>query len=301
MTANWVNNTTLRLIAYGENAPTLDIPIKLSIISVAIKFADDSSMLVFKDMVVSKSSWKSDSTYTTEGFGYSADIVCPNVTEEYMPEVTFNVTDAACGNFSSNAATFDGIVRIYAREIPNEDIAVPTIICTIAAARLIGGSHAETHAKGGVDPITPEMIGAAKLGTDGKVLPEQLPEMQTLSKTIIKSVPVKLTRDSYAGTGVVDIATINIDILYEYIGLIIDINGTVSHVDNYSGTHYIKFGDSTLLAIASGSRTDTFENCKIFVPLIGNNGSEYKITHAGVASSGNSVTIDLILDIYGLK
>ena len=163
MTANWVNNTTLRLIAYGENPPTLDIPIKLSIISVAIKFADDSSMLVFKDMVVSKSSWKSDSTYATEGFGYSADIVCPNVTEEYMPEVTFNVTDAACGNFSSNAATFEGIVRIYAREIPNENITVPTIICTIAAARLIGGSHAETHAKDGVDPITPEMIGALSL------------------------------------------------------------------------------------------------------------------------------------------
>ena len=159
--ANWVNETTLQLKAYCEDKAEIDIPINLTISSISMKFADDSSMLVFRDMVVPIMAWKEDFTYVAEGFGYSADIVCEHVTEEYMPEVTFGVSDSACGNFSSNAATFENVVRIYAKEIPSGNITIPTITCTIAAARLIGGSHhADSHAKNGTDPITPEMIGA---------------------------------------------------------------------------------------------------------------------------------------------
>lgn len=138
--ATWVNKTTLQLKAYGEDKATIDIPINLTISSISMKFADDSSMLVFRDMVVPTRAWKEDFTYAVEGFGYSADIVCEHVTEEYMPEVTFGVSDSACGNFSSNAATFENVVRIYAKKIPSGNITIPTITCTIAAARLIGGT-----------------------------------------------------------------------------------------------------------------------------------------------------------------
>lgn len=158
--ANWINKTTLRLKAYGEKA-TIDVPINVTISSISMKFADDSSLLIFKDMVVPVSAWIADSTYKTEGFGYSADIICQGVTEEYVPEVIFSVADAACGNFSSNSATFENVVRIYAKDVLSESIIVPTITCTIAAACIIGGTHGSNHSKDGTDPITPAMIGAA--------------------------------------------------------------------------------------------------------------------------------------------
>ena len=44
------------------------------------------------------------------------------------------------------------------------------------------GIHASQHGKDGADPITPEAIGAASLGADGKVPASQLPETDTYTK-----------------------------------------------------------------------------------------------------------------------
>lgn len=66
-------------------------------------------------------------------------------------------------------------------------------------------THASQHGKDGEDPITPAAIGAASLGTDGKVPASQLPEISSV-KTYTATIGTTWVEDSNTGVKTQSIA-----------------------------------------------------------------------------------------------
>lgn len=92
----------------------------------------NTKTLFFNNITVAKSLWKSDSTYSQADYGFSAKIPCSGITEEYMPQVVFGIDEATSGKFAPICNSGEGIVTIYAKEIPDDDIKV-TISATVEA------------------------------------------------------------------------------------------------------------------------------------------------------------------------
>ena len=82
---------------------------------------------------------------------------------------------AAGGDFATKVEA-----QGYVTEHNESDAAHPDI--REALNGKAAGTHASQHGKDGADPITPEAIGAASLGADGKVPTSQLPETDTYTK-----------------------------------------------------------------------------------------------------------------------
>ena len=82
--------------------------------------------LDFLNTSVTTSMWGSDSTY--EEYPYKASIPCAGVTSSMYGEVIFNLTEATSGNFAPVAETGTNSVAIWAAEIPDNTIIVPTIV-----------------------------------------------------------------------------------------------------------------------------------------------------------------------------
>lgn len=83
--------------------------------------------LIFTSVSVATSAWVSDSTYND--YDYKAVISLNDVTAAMIPEVVFDPDDVAGGNFAPVALTAAGSVTIYAKEVPDAAITIPTIIC----------------------------------------------------------------------------------------------------------------------------------------------------------------------------
>ena len=83
--------------------------------------------LIFSNISVSTTSWVSDATYAN--YPYKADIPCEGVTADYVADVIFALTEATSDKFAPVTLTSNGIVTIYAKEIPSVDITIPTIKC----------------------------------------------------------------------------------------------------------------------------------------------------------------------------
>lgn len=75
---------------------------------------------------VSPTSWTQDDTY--EDYPYKAAIAIEGVTTGHHPEVVFNPSDAASGNYANVSETYDGGVYIYA-ETDSELPTIPSIVC----------------------------------------------------------------------------------------------------------------------------------------------------------------------------
>ena len=69
-----------------------------------------------------------DATY--QEFAFKANIPCEGVTANYFPNVVFNVSEALSGNYAQVCLSGDGIVTIYAVNLPETDITIPSIVCT---------------------------------------------------------------------------------------------------------------------------------------------------------------------------
>lgn len=81
----------------------------------------------YTDVSVPTSLWEEDSYHQYADFPYQAPI--PTSIAYYMyAEVIFSPADAISGNFAPICAISDGIIWIYAKEIPSSDITIPTII-----------------------------------------------------------------------------------------------------------------------------------------------------------------------------
>lgn len=83
--------------------------------------------LSFSNTSVAAASFVADSTYTD--FPYRASVPLTGVTSSMTPEVVFGVTEAMSGTFAPVAETYNGGVYIYAAEVPNAAITIPTILC----------------------------------------------------------------------------------------------------------------------------------------------------------------------------
>ena len=80
----------------------------------------------FTDLSVPRSAWHKDSTY--EYYPYMALIPIPIATKLMTPEVIFGLEDATSGVFAPISETTDGGVLIFAYEIPDDAVVIPTII-----------------------------------------------------------------------------------------------------------------------------------------------------------------------------
>ena len=92
------------------------------------KLASDVKVLSFTSKTVSVSAWASDTTYTD--FPYRAAVACEGVTAKHYAEVTFAPADAMSGEFAPVAESYDGGVYLYASEISEAALTIPTIVCT---------------------------------------------------------------------------------------------------------------------------------------------------------------------------
>ena len=88
--------------------------------------------LAFADTAVPVSAWAEDSTY--EDYPYRAAVTLSGVTAAMIPEVVFGVDAMSDNNFAPVAECYNGGVYIYAADVPESTITIPTIICWRGAA-----------------------------------------------------------------------------------------------------------------------------------------------------------------------
>lgn len=84
--------------------------------------------LQFSDTVVYPSAFQADLTYDEQGYGYRAEVALDGVIDSMIPEVIFGMADAAGGVFAPVAKSYNGGVYLYASDVPESDITIPTII-----------------------------------------------------------------------------------------------------------------------------------------------------------------------------
>lgn len=131
------------------------------------------------------------------------------------------------------------------------------------------GKHASQHGKDGADPITPAAIGAASLGTDGKVPTSQLPEISsvktytaTIGTTWVEDENTGVKTQSVAIAGVKATNTATVDHAYTGAGTSDDYAAFVEAENQYlncitngyaetynGGIKFTIFGDANTVAI----------------------------------------------------
>lgn len=89
---------------------------------------EDLDVLFLENVEISTLSWEEDPSYPD--YPYSAKIVCQGVTENHFPNVVFSTIDANSGNFAPVTKTEKNLIYIYAKEIPVDDITIPSIELT---------------------------------------------------------------------------------------------------------------------------------------------------------------------------
>jgi len=83
--------------------------------------------LAFANTVVAVSAWADDSTY--EDYPYRAAVALSGVTAAMIPEVVFGLAAMSENSFAPVAECYNGGVYIYAADVPESTITIPTIIC----------------------------------------------------------------------------------------------------------------------------------------------------------------------------
>lgn len=82
--------------------------------------------LQFNNTVVAVSDFVADTTY--ENFACRVEVALEGVLESMIPEVVLSLADATSGIFAPVAETYNGGVYLYASEVPESAITIPTII-----------------------------------------------------------------------------------------------------------------------------------------------------------------------------
>lgn len=88
--------------------------------------------LAFANTVVAVSAWAEDSTY--EDYPYRAAVALSGVTAAMIPDVVFGLAAMTDNSFAPVAECYNGGVYIYAADVPESAITIPTIICWRGAA-----------------------------------------------------------------------------------------------------------------------------------------------------------------------
>lgn len=112
--------------AMPENATAKDIG-ALPETTTPADIGAEAARLQFVNVSALAAAFIEDTTY--EDFPYRGAVALTGVTAAMVPEVVFGVGDATSGIFAPIAEAYDGGIYLYAAEIPEADITVPTIIC----------------------------------------------------------------------------------------------------------------------------------------------------------------------------
>lgn len=122
-----------KLNGLGAEAATLDTNItsvnsNISTINTNIKTLQttkgNTNCLIYSNVSINYSSWVSSSTYS--GYSYQLSIPCSGMTSDYVPFVTFNVSDAQSGSLAPVALSGNNTVTIYSAAMVTTTI--PSII-----------------------------------------------------------------------------------------------------------------------------------------------------------------------------
>lgn len=87
----------------------------------------EMAKLKFLDTTVPASAFAADTTYTD--YPYRAAVALTGVTSTMIPEVAFSVSALAETEIAPVAECYNGGVYIYAADVPESAITIPTIIC----------------------------------------------------------------------------------------------------------------------------------------------------------------------------
>ena len=90
------------------------------------KIQEASGVVKLNDVSVTPDAFVSDSTY--EQYPLRADITDPDIREDMVPNVCFNLDDATSGNYAPVADCAAGTLHIYAKEKPTSTLIIPSIV-----------------------------------------------------------------------------------------------------------------------------------------------------------------------------
>lgn len=82
--------------------------------------------LQFSNTIVDPSSFVSDTTYAD--YPYRASVALEGVISSMIPEVIFGLEDALGGSYAPIAESYDGGIYLYATDIPDVALTIPTIL-----------------------------------------------------------------------------------------------------------------------------------------------------------------------------
>lgn len=88
--------------------------------------------LQFDNTAVPTSAFVADTTY--EDYPYRAAVALTNVISNMIPDVMLGMAEATSGIFAPVAECYNGGVYLYANDVPESAITIPTIICWRANA-----------------------------------------------------------------------------------------------------------------------------------------------------------------------
>lgn len=83
--------------------------------------------LMFTDVIVDASDFVTDTTY--EDYPYRAAVALSGVLAGMVPEVVFDVAEASSGDYAPVSQSYAGGVYIYAANVPEAAVTIPTILC----------------------------------------------------------------------------------------------------------------------------------------------------------------------------
>lgn len=78
------------------------------------------------DIEINPSMFVLDTTY--EDYPYKADIPFEDAQEDLVPEINFSLEQIESGNYAPVALSGNGYVRIYAKELPETELVIPSIV-----------------------------------------------------------------------------------------------------------------------------------------------------------------------------
>lgn len=95
--------------------------------AVAQDMPERGSLLTFGAHSIEPSNFLAIIAY--DGYSFRASIPLSGVTADYVPSVTFGISDATSGNLAPVADSYAGGVYIYAKEQPTAAVSVLSVVC----------------------------------------------------------------------------------------------------------------------------------------------------------------------------
>lgn len=96
-------------------------------------YSESNTKTISLDNVkIAVNAWKLDDSPTkSPDYPYTAPATIPGMTENYIPDVVFGITDAISGNYAPVCKSAADSVYIYAKEIPETEITLLTVKGTL--------------------------------------------------------------------------------------------------------------------------------------------------------------------------